>query len=269
MGSTAKSIVIGVSAFAVTCVLAYPWIEKLTEKPAPPPETIFVPVPQEPATAEELPDDTPDYAQMALSYDYLNAALIQKPDLDEMHDLWDRAYSHYQAKNTQKEQYEAVMLIYQAKQYWPDLTTRKCLQYLIDAIPDPSIRVSKTVRSGSESQTGDYKFDRTYDDAAVTFDVEVDFTNCRLVSEAIYQNLVYLAQLPAIQAAEAEQARREAEDAEIQANYDKQQQRRADRAEQYRANQAAASEAAAAREQRRAEWNEKQAREQYLRGQRF
>lgn len=264
----AKKLGIGLVVFIATVILAYPWIEKLKPKPLPEP----VAKAPEPEIVIPAPvDEGPDYAKSLLGLDVINAALIKDEDRDEMQELLDRAYQHYQIKNTRKELYEAVIRVYQAKEYWPDLTTRRCLQYLIDAIPDPKIVARRTMSTGStqyRDTTTQQGHDITFDEAVISMDVEIDVSNCRIVADQIYQNLIYLSQKPLLDAAEAARIQQEETQAQIDANFAAQQEKRAAQSAQYRANQAAAADAAAVREQNRARWNQQQAYDQTIRGQR-
>jgi len=223
--------------------------------------------PVQPPPPPPPPKDGPDYAKLLLKRDYLTEYLIEETDMNEFRELWKRAQDFYGVRSTEKQIYEACERIYQAKQYWPELKARDCLQYLLDRIPDKAT-ISHTEFS---TETSAIVADAETQKVASLSDkqkigvtsVEIDLGNVRRVAEEIYSELEYAYQKPyldAMQAQEEQRIQQEANNAaleeQIEANRT---QRREAGIEAYRVNQAASADAAAIQARRRAEWNANQA----------
>lgn len=227
-----------------------------------------------------LPQPSRDYAFEIATDDVMEIADHGQAHVDEVRALWDKAVAWYSIKNTEQQIADAVERIYQARQYYPDLTHKQCLEYIIDHIPD-EIRINqaeyteKTVVEFGPEQTSDEIGSPNAGMITQRIKLEVtsmgvDIHNVRQVAEKVYLALEdsYLEPYRRAQEAAAAQqaaiAEQQAAAAEVIArNAEATRQKQEARRQKYREDQALQAQQQAETQRQLEEWSEEQKRRFY------
>lgn len=105
-------------------------------------EIVYLPEPEREGV--DLITNEPDYAYEMATDDVAMIRDYGSAYVDEVRELWDLATKWYGTKHTNRQIADAVESIYQARQFYPELTHRQCLEYLVDEIPDTFLVMETT-----------------------------------------------------------------------------------------------------------------------------
>lgn len=189
-------------------------------------ETVYIPESVNPVESGEPTQESapipsgPDYAYTLATDDVMMIADHGRAYVDEVRALWDKAAVWYSLKNTESQLYDAVERICEARQYYPELTRKHALEYLISYLPEEvtvgTLEYNEVAIGMGQSRTEGDGY--THEASAVVAagaqarldTVTAKIPNVRTVADEIYTGLEQLYWEPHLQAQEAEEARQAA-----------------------------------------------------------